>query len=67
MFNRDYDVVLVDCEEGGYSAFVPALRGCWSEGETEAEAMENIQDAIREYLQAIKDAYKNQTLRIVSV
>jgi len=67
MFNRDYDVVLVDCEEGGYSAFVPALRGCWSEGETEAEAIENIQDAIREYLQAIKDAYKNQTLRIVSV
>ncbi|HHE46568.1 MAG TPA: type II toxin-antitoxin system HicB family antitoxin, partial [Bacteroidetes bacterium] len=49
MNQRDYDVVLVDCEEGGYTAFVPALRGCWSEGETEEEALDNIRDAIKEY------------------
>jgi hypothetical protein len=33
----------------------PALPGCWSQGATEEEAMENIRDAIREYLAAIKD------------
>jgi predicted RNase H-like HicB family nuclease len=33
----------------------PGLPGCWSQGITEAEALENIQDAIREYLAAIDD------------
>ncbi len=51
MFNRKYDIVLEPCEEGGFSAFVPALRGCWSEGETEAEVLENKQDAIKPYLE----------------
>ncbi len=49
MFNRKYDVVLVACEEGGYSAYIPSLKGCWSEGETESEALDNIHDAINEY------------------
>lgn len=34
----------------GYSASVPGLPGCWSQGATEAEALENIREAIREYL-----------------
>jgi predicted RNase H-like HicB family nuclease len=38
--------------EEGYSVFCPGLPGCWSQGDTEAEAMENIQDAIQEYLAA---------------
>jgi predicted RNase H-like HicB family nuclease len=41
-----YDVVLEPSEDGGYTVFVPALRGCVSEGETEEEALENIRDAI---------------------
>ena len=41
-----HDVVLEPSEEGGYTAYVPALRGCVSEGETEEEALENIRDAI---------------------
>lgn len=44
-----YKVVLHKSEEG-YAVSCPALPGCWSQGETEAEALENIQDAIREYL-----------------
>jgi predicted RNase H-like HicB family nuclease len=36
----------------GYSVSCPGLPGCWSQGKTEAEALENIQDAIREYLEA---------------
>lgn len=46
-----YKVVLKKSEEG-YSAHVPGLPGCWSQGETEPEALENIEDAIREYLAA---------------
>ncbi|MGH7548930.1 MAG: type II toxin-antitoxin system HicB family antitoxin [Gemmatimonadales bacterium] len=41
--------------EEGYSASVPGLPGWWSQGATEAEALENIQDAIHEYLAARKD------------
>ena len=41
-----YDVVLEPSEDGGYTVFVPALRGCVSAGETEEEALENIRDAI---------------------
>ena len=34
----------------GYSVSVPGLPGCWSQGATEAEAIENIREAITEYL-----------------
>jgi predicted RNase H-like HicB family nuclease len=44
-----YKVALYPTEEG-FSVSVPSLPGCWSQGETEEEALENIQDAIREYL-----------------
>ena len=45
--------ILLEKSEEGYSVSCPGLSGCWSQGKTEAEAMENIQDAIREYLAAI--------------
>ena len=44
-----YKVVLQKSDEG-YSVSCPALPGCWSQGETEAEAIENIKDAIEDYL-----------------
>jgi len=47
-----YRVVLHQSEEG-ISVSVPGLPGCWSEGDTEQEALENIRDAIREYLAAV--------------
>jgi len=46
-----YKVALYRSEEG-VSISCPALPGCWSEGDTEEEALANIQDAIREYLAA---------------
>ncbi len=46
-----YKIALHKTDEG-YSVSVPGLPGCWSQGETEQEALENIQDAIREYLAA---------------
>ena len=47
-----YFVVLKRTDEG-YSVFCPGLPGCWSQGDTEEEAMENIQDAIQEYRAAV--------------
>ncbi len=41
-----YDVVLEASEGGGFTVYVPTLRGCVSQGETEDEALENIRDAI---------------------
>ncbi len=38
---------------GGYHAFCPALKGCHSEGETEAEALQSIQEAIEVYLESL--------------
>jgi len=34
----------------GYAVWVPGLPGCWSQGKTEDEAIENIRDAIKSYL-----------------
>jgi predicted RNase H-like HicB family nuclease len=49
-----YKIILHKSEEG-YSVSCPGLPGCWSQGTTEAEALENIQEAIREYLAAVED------------
>lgn len=49
-----YKIVLEHSDEG-YSVSCPGLPGCWSQGETEEEALENIQDAIREYLVAVAE------------
>ncbi|MGD0200181.1 MAG: type II toxin-antitoxin system HicB family antitoxin [Bryobacteraceae bacterium] len=46
-----YTVALRQSEEG-FSAWCPGLPGCWSQGATEQEALENIQSAIQEYLAA---------------
>jgi predicted RNase H-like HicB family nuclease len=39
-------VILEPSEEGGYTAIVPSLPGCISEGETREEALKNLQEAI---------------------
>jgi predicted RNase H-like HicB family nuclease len=49
-----YKIALIKTDEG-FSVSVPGLPGCWSQGATEEEALENIQDAIRGYL-ATRDA-----------
>ena len=59
--------ILLEKSEEGYSVSCPGLPGCWSQGATEAEAMQNIQDAIREYLAAIDDLVKNADVREVEV
>ena len=51
-------VVLEPSEEGGFTALVPALPGCISEGDTREEALRNIEEAIRLYLEPV-DAEQN--------
>ena len=48
-------VRLEPSEEGGYTVLVPALPGCISEGETREQALENIKEAIRLYLEPVED------------
>ena len=49
-----YWIALRKSDEG-YSVSVPGLPGCWSQGTTEQEAVENIRDAIREYLAVVEE------------
>lgn len=51
----------------GYSACVPGLPGCWSQGASEAEAIENIRDAIREYLSVVDEQLRGEQVREVEV
>lgn len=51
-----YKIALHRTDEG-ISVSVPALPGCWSEGDTAEEALENIRDATREYLAALEDRF----------
>ena len=48
-------IVLEPSEEGGYTAHVPSLPGCISEGDTTEEAMANIREAVRLYLEPVDD------------
>ncbi len=61
-----YKVVLNKSEEG-YSISCPALPGCWSQGRTEDEAIENIKDAIEDYLSVLNEQIKNADVREVEV
>ena len=61
-----YRVVIQKTEEG-YSISCPGLPGCWSQGGTETEALENIQDAIQEYLSAVAESVQGQDVREIEV
>ena len=61
-----YKVALHHTEDG-ISVSVPTLPGCWSEGDNEEEAIENIRDAIREYLAALEDRFSDADVRVVDV
>jgi len=48
-------IILEPSEEGGYTAIVPSLPGCISEGDDREEALKNIREAIELYLEPIED------------
>ena len=54
----DYPIVIEPLQAsngGGFAALVPDLPGCMSDGETQQEAVANVQDAIRVWIEAAKE------------
>ena len=50
-----YSVVVHDAEEGGFWVDVPALPGCYSQGESVDESLRNVTEAIELYLEVLRD------------
>ena len=61
-----YRIALHESDEG-FSVSVPGLPGCWSQGATESEAIQNIKDAIREYLSVIDEQLRDDQVREIEV
>jgi predicted RNase H-like HicB family nuclease len=61
-----YRIALHESDEG-FSVSVPGLPGCWSQGATEAEALDNIKDAIREYVTVVDEQLKGEKVREIEV
>ena len=59
--------VIIHKSKYGYDVHVPALPGCYSQGETLKEALENIKDAILTYLEMEKKELKGAMIREVEV
>jgi predicted RNase H-like HicB family nuclease len=66
MVSMTYRVVSLPSEEG-FAVSCPGLPGCWSQGATEQEALENIREAIREYLEAVTELTRGQDVREVEI
>ena len=61
-----YQVKLTKSEEG-VAVSCPGLPGCWPQGATEEEALENIQDAITDYLSVVDELTQESETRYVEV
>jgi predicted RNase H-like HicB family nuclease len=61
-----FKIALYPSEEG-FAVSVPSLPGCWSQGATEEEALANISDAIREYLEAEIEPKEGAEIREIEV
>jgi len=61
-----YRIALHKSEEG-YSVSVPGLPGCWSQGATEKEALDNIRDAISEYISVVEEQLRGEDVREIEV
>jgi len=60
-------LVVIRKSKYGYDIHVPALPGCHSQGATEKEALNNVQDAILTYLEMEKEELKGVKVREVEV
>lgn len=61
-----YKIILKQSEEG-FSVSCPGLPGCWSQGSSEEEAIENIRDAIKNYIGAVIDSVNEEDVREIEV
>lgn len=53
-FVMKFNLILEPAEEGGFNVTVPALDGCFTQGDTEEEAIENAKEAIHAYLEGLE-------------
>ena len=61
-----YRIAIHESDEG-FSVSVPGMPGCWSQGATESEAIENIKDAIRGYLDVVEEQLKGEHVREIEI
>jgi len=59
--------VNIEKSDEGYSVWCPGLPGCWSQGQTEEEALESIKDAIKSYLETVEEISKDKESRFIEV
>jgi len=55
MEERIYSVIIEPCEEGGYWARVPALPGCFTQGETLDEVIHMAKEAIEGFIEVLAE------------
>jgi len=60
---HEFDVVIFEDESGGYVAFVPALPGCHTQGDTLQELMDNVREAMELYLETLTEEERRELLR----
>ncbi|MFZ1320150.1 MAG: type II toxin-antitoxin system HicB family antitoxin [Ignavibacteria bacterium] len=49
-----FNIVLEKAKKGGFNVTVPALDGCYTQGDTEDEAVDNAKEAIECYLEGLE-------------
>jgi len=59
---REFSVVILEDESGGYIAVVPELPGCHTQGDSLDEVIENIREAIELYLETLSEEEKKELL-----
>ena len=66
---HEFDVVIIEDETGGYVAFMPALPGCHTQGDTLEELMDNAKEAINLYIETLEKEEKQDILqqRVVGI
>jgi len=66
---HEFDAVIIEDETGGYVAFVPALPGCHTQGDTLQELRDNVKEAIELYLETLTEDEKKDLLhqRVVGI
>ncbi len=61
---QNYAVVIHEDPDGGYWGEVPALQGCYSQGETVDELKHNIREAIAGVLDVMKEQGQEPSSKI---
>ena len=59
--------VAIHPDDDGFAVSVPGLPGCWSQGDSEEEALANIEVAIREYLEVVDELLEGSTVHEVEI